>query len=113
MNGKSGFRGSGGATLSILKATADGFESLGYIKVVNESIHALNSVNNGFRDLLVTVRGGGDEVAVMESVPARRFSTYQECNSETKPSGKIRQIQYKLHQGESGWPLDPEQVVVF
>jgi hypothetical protein len=59
MNGKSGYRGSGGTTMFILKGTADGFASLGSIKVVNEPIYARKSVKNGFRDLLVTVRGGG------------------------------------------------------
>jgi hypothetical protein len=59
MNGKSSYRGSGGATMFILKGTADGFESLGSIKVVNEPIYARESLSNGFRDLLVTVRGGG------------------------------------------------------
>ena len=59
MNGKSGYRGSGGATMFILKGTAEGFESLGSIKVVNEPIYARKSVHHGFRDLLVTVRGGG------------------------------------------------------
>lgn len=61
MNGKSGYVGSGGATMFVLKGTADGFESLGSIKVVNEPIHARKSVHNGFRDLLVGVRGGGAE----------------------------------------------------
>ncbi len=61
MNGKSSYRGSGGATLFILKGTADGFETLGSVKVVNEPIYIRKSVHNGFRDLLVTVRGGGAE----------------------------------------------------
>lgn len=61
MNGRSGYTGSGGATMFVLKATADGFESLGSIKVVREPIHARKSVHNGFRDLLVGVRGGGAE----------------------------------------------------
>ena len=59
MNGKSGYRGTGGATMFILKGTDDGFESLGKIMVVNEPIYARKSVKIGFRDLLVTVRGGG------------------------------------------------------
>jgi hypothetical protein len=59
MNGKSGYRGTGGATMFILKGTAEGFEPLGSVKVVNEPIYARKSLNNGFRDLLVTVSGGG------------------------------------------------------
>jgi hypothetical protein len=59
MNGKSGYRGTGGATMFVLKGSTDGFESLGSIKVVNEPIYARKSVKHGFRDLLVAVRGGG------------------------------------------------------
>jgi hypothetical protein len=59
MNGRSGYTGSGGATLFVLKGTAEGFESLGSIPVVNEPIHARASVHHGFRDLLVATRGGG------------------------------------------------------
>jgi hypothetical protein len=59
MNGKSGYRGSGGATMFILKGTSDSFESLGSIGVVNEPIYARKSVKNGFRNLLVSVSGGG------------------------------------------------------
>jgi hypothetical protein len=61
MNGKSSYRGSGGGTMFILKGTADGFETLGSVKVVNEPIYIRKSVHNGCRDLLVTVRGGGAE----------------------------------------------------
>lgn len=59
MNGKSGYAGSGGATLFVLKGTAEGFESLGSIKVVHAPIYLRQSVHHGFRDLLATVRGGG------------------------------------------------------
>lgn len=61
MNGRSSYCGSGGTTMFILKGTADGFESIGSVKVVNEPIFVRKSVNQGFRDLLVTVRGGGAE----------------------------------------------------
>lgn len=257
MNGKSGYRGSGGATMFILKGATEGFESLGSIKVVNEPIYARKSVHHGFRDLLATVRGGGaepglaalrfdgknypaspgeatakqeqtdellfaeptppfdgketlqgitfqvfspntrsgnrltvtpaglesdntpvemdfsgivtrievadinadgspelyvygfdgssqtlvawsankkksmsqitlpelgenakgyrggDEFAVVEGILGRRFPIYPDDKPESKPTGKIRQIQYKLHQGEAGWLLKPDKVVEF
>jgi hypothetical protein len=258
MNGKSGYRGSGGATMFVLKGTADGFESLGSVKVVNEPIYARKSVKNGFRDLLVTVRGGGatpglaalsfdgknypasprdvgakvedsdevlfaepsppfdrkeelqgitfqvfspntrsgntltvtpagleadnrplemdvsglvtrievadinadgspelyvygfdgtsqtvlawsankkkslsqislpdldaaqskgyrggDEFAVVEGILARRFPIYPDDDPESKPTGKLRQIQYKLHPGEAGWLLKADKVIEF
>jgi hypothetical protein len=258
MNGKSGYRGSGGATMFVLKGTADGFEPLGKISVVNEPIYARKAVKNGFRDLLVTVSGGGatpglaalsfdgkrypaspgeagakveesdelllaeptppftqkeelqgitfqvfspntrsgntltvtpaglaednrplemdvtdlvtrievadinadgspelyvygfdgtsqtvlawsankkkslssitlpdldaaqskgyrggDEFAVVEGILARRFPIYPDNNPDSKPSGKVRQIQYKLHPGEAGWLLKADKVVEF
>lgn len=258
MNGKSGYRGSGGATMFVLKGTADGFESLGSIKVVNEPIYARKSVHHGFRDLLVGVRGGGakpglsalmfsgteypaspgeatakeeegdqllfaeptppfdkkeelqgitfqvfspntrsgnrltvtpagleadntplemdvtgiitrteaadinadgspelyvygfdgtsqtvlawsankkkslsqislpdldpaqskgyrggDEYAVVEGILGRRFPIYPDDQPDSKPSGKVRQIQYKLHPGEAGWLLKVDKVVEF
>ena len=259
MNSKSSYVGSGGATMFILKGTADGFESLGSIKVVSEPIYARKSVHHGFRDLLVGVRGGGakpglstlefggngypaspgeanakveagdellfaepkppfeqketlqgitfqvsspntrsdnrltvtpaglesvndpvetsiaglmitrmevadinadgspelyvygfdgrsqtviawssnknksmssitlpdldaaqlkgyhggDDFAVVEGILARRFPIYASDKPESKPTGKIRQIQYKLHPGEAGWILRPDQVIEF
>ncbi len=258
MNGKSGYTGSGGTTMFILQGTGEGFESLGSIKVVNEPIYARKSVHHGFRDLLVTVRGGGakpglatlefdgkkfpaspgeatakeeetdellfaeptppfdqketlqgitfqvfspntrsgnrltvtpsglgevntpiemdvtgiitrievadinvdgspelyvygfdgtsqtllawsankkkslsditlpdldaaqskgyrggDEYAVVEGILGRRFPIYPEDTNEMKPTGKTRQIQYKLHAGEAGWLLKVDKVVEF
>lgn len=258
MNGKSGYTGSGGATMFVLKGTADGFESLGKISVVNEPIYARKSVKHGFRDLLVAVRGGGatpglaalsfdgkrypkspgeatakreetdellfaeapppldkkeellgitfqvfspnprsgnrlivtpsgleadntpiemdvagiiartevadinadgspelyvyvsdgksqtvlawsannkkslsritlpdldaaqskgyrggDEYAVVEGILGRRFPIYPDDQAESKPTGKLRQIQYKLHPGEAGWQLKMDKVVEF
>lgn len=258
MNGKSRYTGSGGATMFILKGTADGFESLGKISVVNEPIYARKSVSNGFRDLLVTVHRpgaepglaspkfdgkaypispgdrtaaladsdellfaepsppldkkeelqgitfqvfspntrsgnrltvtpagleadntptemdvaglitrtevadinadgspelyvygfdgtsqtvlawsankkkslsqislpdldaaqskgyrGGDEYAVVEGILGRRFPIYPDDQPDSKPTGKLRQIQYKLHPGEAGWLLKADKVIEF
>lgn len=258
MNGKSGYRGTGGATLFILKGTADGFESMGKIMVVTEPIYARKSVSHGFRDLLVTVKRpgaepglaspkfdgkaypvspgertaeledsdellfaeptppfdkkeelqgitfqvfspnlrsgnrltvtpagleadntplemdvtglitrtevadinadgspelyvygfdgasqtvlawsankkkslsqislpdldpaqskgyrGGDDFAVVEGILARRFPIYPDDQPESKPTGKLRQIQYKLHPGEAGWLLKADKVIEF
>lgn len=52
---------------------------------------------------------GHDEFAVVENVLARRFPLYQKGDSNAKPSGKTRQIQYKLHAGEAGWILRLEK----
>jgi hypothetical protein len=260
MNGKSSYCGSGGCTLFILKGTGKGFTSLSSVKVVNAPIYLRKSTAHGFRDLLVTVRGGGatpglasltfdgkayppgageanatleagdeflfsepvppfdqtailqgitfkvtspnlktantvtitptgleenkrpvhmdiigtitrietgdinvdgspeiyiyaqdgegtnliaysanrkkslsqiflpdlkddaknaagyrghDEFAVVENSLARRFPVFPEDESETKPTGKMRQLQYKLHPGEAGWILKVENSIEF
>lgn len=48
---------------------------------------------------------GHDEFAVVESSLARRFPVYGEGDSNASPSGKVRQLQYKLSAGEAGWVL--------
>lgn len=51
---------------------------------------------------------GHDEFSLVEQSFGRRFPIYDKQGS-TK-SGKIRQIQYKLAQGEAGWVLEFKQV---
>lgn len=48
---------------------------------------------------------GHDEFAVLENVLGRRFPIYNEGDTNSKPSGKTRQLQYKLVPGEAGWVL--------
>ena len=50
---------------------------------------------------------GHDEFAVTGSVLTRRFPIYLEGDTNSKPSGGMRQIQYKLTQGEASWVLKP------
>lgn len=56
---------------------------------------------------------GGDEFAVVEGVIARRFPIYPEDSSKTEPTGKTRQLQYKLHAGEAGWLLKVDKAIDF
>jgi hypothetical protein len=56
---------------------------------------------------------GRDEFAVVENSLARRFPIFPEDESETKPTGKMRQLQYKLHPGEAGWILKVENITEF
>lgn len=234
MNGKSSYVGSGGGTLFIFKGTADGLATLGSVKVVNAPIYLSKRVNSGFRDLVVTVRGGGatlglaslsfdgksypagageatatltgdegvlfsepvapfeqteslqgisfkvtspnlksantvtitpagleevnspitldvdgtvtliafsanrkkslsqiylpdlkedaenvvgyrgrDDFAVVENSLARRFPIFSADAADTKPTGKMHQLQYKLHPGEAGWLLKVEKSTEF
>lgn len=56
---------------------------------------------------------GRDEFAVVEGIIARRFPLFPEDRSKTEPTGKMRQIQYKLVAGEAGWRLKPDKVIEF
>jgi hypothetical protein len=56
---------------------------------------------------------GRDEFAVVEGIIARRFPLFPEDRSKTEPTGKMRQIQYKLVTGEAGWLLKPDKVIEF
>lgn len=56
---------------------------------------------------------GQDEFAVVEGIIARRFPLFPEDRSKTEPTGKMRQIQYKLVAGEASWLLRIDQVVEF
>ncbi|MCF7674503.1 MAG: PliI family lysozyme inhibitor of I-type lysozyme [Akkermansiaceae bacterium] len=48
---------------------------------------------------------GHDQFAVGEGSLLRRFPIYKAGDSNAKPSGKTRQLQYKLKAGEAGWLL--------
>ena len=56
---------------------------------------------------------GHDEFAVVESVFARRFPVYLENDSNSSPSGGIRQLQYKLTMGEASWVLKLDRAIDF
>lgn len=56
---------------------------------------------------------GHDEFAVMEGILARRFPVYRESDTQGKPSGGMRQMQYKLLPGEASWQLKLEQIVEY
>lgn len=46
---------------------------------------------------------GHDEFSVVEGSLARRFSIYEDGDSNAKPTGGTRQLQYKLVPGEAAW----------
>jgi hypothetical protein len=56
---------------------------------------------------------GHDEFAVLEGVVGRRFPIYPDDKTRPEPTGKMRQIQYKLVPGEAGWMLKIDRVVEF
>jgi hypothetical protein len=56
---------------------------------------------------------GHDEFAVVESVLARRFPIYRASGIDSRPSGAMRQLQYRLVPGEASWQLKLDRVAEF
>ncbi|MBX7245501.1 MAG: hypothetical protein K1X53_08375 [Candidatus Sumerlaeaceae bacterium] len=56
---------------------------------------------------------GHADIAVVENVVALRFPIYEGTGAEAKPTGKTRQVQYKLKPGEAGWKLKVDKVVEY
>lgn len=52
---------------------------------------------------------GHDEFAIVEGSFVQRFPLYAEGDTNSAPSGKMRQLQYKLVPGEAGWLLKLER----
>ena len=56
---------------------------------------------------------GHDEYEVMENTFIRRFPVYKAGDSNAKPTGGWRQIQYKLSPGEASWHLRVDRVASY
>ena len=56
---------------------------------------------------------GHDEFAVVEGTLVQRFPLYREGDANARPTGKIRQLQYKLKAGEAGWVLRLDRSVEY
>jgi hypothetical protein len=56
---------------------------------------------------------GHNEIALVENVVAQRFPIYKDGDSDDKPTGGIRQLQYKLKKGEASWTLKLDKILEF
>lgn len=56
---------------------------------------------------------GHDEFSVVEGCLVRRFPIYKPADSNARATGGLRQICYKLRNGEAGWILRPTSVLQF
>jgi hypothetical protein len=56
---------------------------------------------------------GHDEFAVGEGVLLHRFPVYRDTDTNAKPTGGTRQLQYKLVPGEAGWILKIDRIVEY
>jgi hypothetical protein len=54
---------------------------------------------------------GHDEFAVVERTLARRFPVYRDGDTNARPTGGMRQLQYRLMPGEAGWRLTLDKVI--
>ena len=56
---------------------------------------------------------GHDEFMMVENIVAQRFPIYKDNDSDDKPTGSWRQLQYKLTQGEASWVLKLDKELEF
>jgi hypothetical protein len=56
---------------------------------------------------------GHDEFQLVENTFAQRFPLYDEKSTNSNPSGKLRQLHYRLQPGEAGWILKFESMMEF
>ena len=56
---------------------------------------------------------GHDEFAVVETRLARRFPIYRPGDTNSNPTGGLRQLYYVLVAGEAGWVLKLDEIVNF
>jgi hypothetical protein len=56
---------------------------------------------------------GHDDVAMVEGIIALRFPIYKDTDTDDKPTGGTRQLQYKLTQGEASWTLKLDKMLEF
>lgn len=56
---------------------------------------------------------GHDEFAIVETTFCRRFKEYNDTDSNAKPTGKTKQIQYKLKNGEASKKFVIDKILEF
>jgi hypothetical protein len=56
---------------------------------------------------------GHDQFAVVENALVQRFPIYRDTDTNARPTGGTRQLQYKLVPGEAGWILQLDRRVEY
>ena len=56
---------------------------------------------------------GHDDMAVVENRFVRRFPIYGKDGDATQPTGRMRQLQYKLAKGEASWVLQLDRMIEY
>ena len=80
---------------TLVAVSANNRKSLGFINLPELSEH--RGASAGYR--------GHDDMAVVEGRFVRRFPLYGKDGDPAKPTGRTRQLQYKLAKGEASWVL--------
>jgi len=80
---------------TLVAVSANNRKSLGFVNLPELSEH--RGASAGYR--------GHDEMAVVEGRFVRRFPLYGKDGDPAKPTGRTRQLQYKLAKGEASWVL--------
>lgn len=97
--------------------TSDGSGSYG--KLIGYSVNNGKSVSQVYlpdiseNDEVSKGYMGHDEMAIVENTFCQHFPIYKEGDSNANPTGGIRQIQYKLVDGESSRILKIDKVINF
>lgn len=97
--------------------TSDGSGSYG--KLIGYSVNNGKSVSQVYlpdiseNDEVSKGYMGHDEMAIVENTFCQRFPIYKEGDSNANPTGGIRQIQYRLVDGESSRILKIDKVINF
>lgn len=97
--------------------TSDGSGSYG--KLIGYSVNNGKSVSQVYlpdiseNDEVSKGYMGHNEMAIVENTFCQRFPIYKEGDSNANPTGGIRQIQYKLVDGESSRILKIDKVINF
>jgi len=80
---------------TLVAVSANNRKSLGFVNLPELSEH--RGASAGYR--------GHDDMAVVEGRFVRRFPLYGKDGDPAKPTGRTRQLQYKLAKGEASWVL--------
>jgi len=97
--------------------TSDGSGSYG--TVIGYSVNDGKSMSEIFMpdifDNPKAIKGymGHDEFAIVENSFCQRFKTYNPQDSNSNPTGKMRQIQYKLKEGENSRVFVVDKIIEY
>ena len=88
---------------SLLAVSANSRKSLSFVSLPELAEH--RGASAGYR--------GHDEMAVVENRFMRRFPLYGKDGDASKPTGRTRQLQYKLAKGEASWVLELDRMIEY